>query len=92
VKDGRWVTIADSQFPHERQGLEAVKQLLPDAPPFRAWANFEFRDSRGMRSTCWSSPATRFISSSSSIIAASCAATTTYGCAMATALRILPSS
>lgn len=47
MKDGRWVTIADSQFTHEKQGLEAVKQALPDAPPFRAWANFEFRDNRG---------------------------------------------
>ena len=47
MKDGRWVTIADSQFAHEKQGLDAVKRLLPDAPPFRAWANFEFRDNRG---------------------------------------------
>lgn len=47
MKDGRWVTIADSQFAHEKQGLDAVKQALPDAPPFRAWANFEFRDNRG---------------------------------------------
>ena len=47
MKDGRWVTIADSQFAHEKQGLDAVKQLLPDAPPFRAWVNFEFRDNRG---------------------------------------------
>ncbi len=47
MKDGRWVTIADSQFAHEKQGLEAVKAKLPDAAPFRAWANFEFRDNRG---------------------------------------------
>ena len=47
MKDGRWVTIAESQFAHEKQGLEIVKQLLPDASPFRAWANFEFRDNRG---------------------------------------------
>ncbi|RWA20893.1 NERD domain-containing protein [Mycolicibacterium elephantis] len=47
MEDGRWVTIADSQFAHEKQGLDVVKQLLPDAPPFRAWANFEFRDNRG---------------------------------------------
>jgi len=47
VKDGRWVTIAESQFDHEKQGLEAVKRILPDAEPFRAWANFEFRDNRG---------------------------------------------
>ena len=26
MKDGRWVTIADSQFAHEKQGLDAVKQ------------------------------------------------------------------
>lgn len=47
MQDDRWVTIADSQFEHEKQGLEAIKQALPDAPPFRAWANFEFRDNRG---------------------------------------------
>ena len=47
MKDGRWVTIADSQFAHEKQGLEIVKALLPDAPPLRAWAKFEFRDNRG---------------------------------------------
>ena len=47
MKDGRWVTIAESQFAHEKQGLEIVKALLPDASPFRAWANFEFRDNRG---------------------------------------------
>lgn len=47
MKDGRWVTIADSQFAHEKEGLAAVKRALPDAAPFRAWANFEFRDNRG---------------------------------------------
>ena len=47
MRDGRWVTVAESQFAHEKQGLEIVKALLPDAPPFRAWSNFEFRDSRG---------------------------------------------
>ncbi|OBJ86069.1 protein kinase [Mycobacterium gordonae] len=47
MKDGRWVQIAESQFAHEQQGLDAIRELLPDAPPFRAWANFEFRDNRG---------------------------------------------
>lgn len=47
MKDGRWVTIAESQFDHEQRGLEAIKRRLPDAEPFRAWANFEFRDNRG---------------------------------------------
>ncbi|RVW03217.1 BREX system serine/threonine kinase PglW [Rhodococcus spongiicola] len=47
MQDGRWVEISPSQFDHETKGLDWIKQLLPDAPPFRAWSNFEFRDSRG---------------------------------------------
>lgn len=47
MKDARWVQIAESQFAHEQEGLELVKQALPDAAPYRAWANFEFRDTRG---------------------------------------------
>ncbi len=47
MQDGRWTEVSTSQFDHEKLGLELVKQLLPDAPPFRAWANFEFRDNRG---------------------------------------------
>lgn len=47
MRDGRWLQIAESQFAHEQQGLDAIKEALPDAPPFRAWANFEFRDNRG---------------------------------------------
>ncbi|CAM3438704.1 BREX system serine/threonine kinase PglW [Mycobacterium frederiksbergense] len=47
MRDDRWVQIAESQFAHEQEGLELVKQALPDAPPYRAWANFEFRDNRG---------------------------------------------
>lgn len=33
MKDGRWVTIAESQFAHEKQGLEIVKVLMPDTAP-----------------------------------------------------------
>ncbi len=47
MKDGRWVIIADSQFTHEKQGLEAVKQALPDAPPFRASEFFKVDESSG---------------------------------------------
>ncbi|MBY6413366.1 BREX system serine/threonine kinase PglW [Rhodococcus sp. BP-252] len=47
MQDGRWVEVSPSQFDHEKEGLDLVKALLPDAPPFRAWSNFEFRDSRG---------------------------------------------
>ncbi|GGF99368.1 protein kinase [Rhodococcoides trifolii] len=47
MKDGRWVEVSPSQFAHEQAGLDVVKALLPDAPPFRAWSNFEFRDNSG---------------------------------------------
>ena len=47
AEQGRWVEVSPSQFTYETEGLEIVRQLLPDQPPFRAWSNFEFRDSRG---------------------------------------------
>lgn len=43
----RWIEVSPSQFTHETEGLEIVRQLLPDQAPFRAWSNFEFRDGRG---------------------------------------------
>ncbi|WP_280274516.1 BREX system serine/threonine kinase PglW [Nocardia wallacei] len=45
--DDRWVEVSPSQFSWEQEGLQIVRQLLPDAPPFRAWSNFEFRDNHG---------------------------------------------
>lgn len=45
--DDRWVEVSPSPFEHEREGLEYIRQLLPDVSPYRAWSNFEFRDSRG---------------------------------------------
>jgi len=36
------VEVTPSQFAHERAGLLAVRDLLPDADPYRAWANLEF--------------------------------------------------
>ena len=45
--DDRWVEVTPSQFPHEAEGLALVRAILPDETPFRAWSNFEFRDSRG---------------------------------------------
>lgn len=47
VHSDRWVEVSPSPFDHEREGLERIKEILPDAPPFRAWSNFEFRDNRG---------------------------------------------
>lgn len=43
----RWVTISDSEFAHEREGLDALGDLIPDAAPYRLWTNFEFQDSQG---------------------------------------------
>lgn len=43
----RWVEISESKFTHEAEGLRLVRELLPDVEPFRAWSNFEFRDTHG---------------------------------------------
>ncbi|RLQ04570.1 BREX system serine/threonine kinase PglW [Micromonospora sp. BL1] len=43
----RWIEVSPSQFPHEAEGLALVRAIMPDETPFRAWSNFEFRDSRG---------------------------------------------
>jgi serine/threonine protein kinase len=43
----RWVEVTPSQFPHETEGLNLLRDLLPDEPPFHAWTNFEFRDGQG---------------------------------------------
>ncbi|MDN5916638.1 MAG: BREX system serine/threonine kinase PglW [Pseudonocardia sp.] len=45
--DPRWEEITPSQFTHEAEGLRLVRELLPSAPPYRAWSNFEFRDGQG---------------------------------------------
>lgn len=43
----RWIEVTASQFPHEAEGLDHIRRLLPAVAPFRAWSNFEFRDSHG---------------------------------------------
>jgi hypothetical protein len=43
----RWMEVTPSQFTHEAEGLALVRALLPGNAPFRAWSNFEFRDSHG---------------------------------------------
>ena len=37
-----WTTVAESQFPWERDALEFIRQRFPDHEPYRAWSNFEF--------------------------------------------------
>jgi serine/threonine protein kinase len=46
-QDQRWIEVTPSQFTHEAEGLNVVRSLLPQSPPFRAWSNFEFRDGQG---------------------------------------------
>ena len=43
----RWIEVTPSQFPHEAEGLNIVRSLLPGNAPFRAWSNLEFRDGQG---------------------------------------------
>lgn len=43
----RWIEVSPSEFDHERAGLAYLKQILPDASPYRAWTNFEFMDEQG---------------------------------------------
>ncbi|HEY5835158.1 BREX system serine/threonine kinase PglW [Streptomyces sp.] len=47
MRDGRWETVTDSEFQHERRGLEAIREKLPDAEPWRAWSNFTFTAGTG---------------------------------------------
>jgi len=47
MRDGRWETVTDSEFKHERRGLEAIRERLPDSEPWRAWSNFTFTSGTG---------------------------------------------
>ncbi|MFD5635753.1 BREX system serine/threonine kinase PglW [Streptomyces sp. NPDC127077] len=47
MQDGRWVTVTESEFDHERRGLEAIREKLPDSDPWRAWSNFTFTANTG---------------------------------------------
>ncbi|WP_190817011.1 NERD domain-containing protein [Saccharopolyspora pogona] len=47
MRDGRWVTVTESEFQHERRGLEAIRERLPDSEPWRAWSNFTFTANSG---------------------------------------------
>ncbi|WP_369201492.1 BREX system serine/threonine kinase PglW [Streptomyces sp. PU-14G] len=47
MREGRWTTVTESEFDHERRGLEAIRQKLPDADPWRAWSNFTFTANAG---------------------------------------------
>ncbi|MEO1744819.1 MAG: protein kinase, partial [Cyanobacteria bacterium J06629_9] len=42
-----WITVAESNFDHEREALEFVRSQFPGHEPYRAWSNFEFIASDG---------------------------------------------
>jgi serine/threonine protein kinase len=42
MQSPRWTAIQESEFPWEREALTYLRDRLPDAEPFRAYANFEF--------------------------------------------------
>ncbi|WP_280447668.1 protein kinase domain-containing protein [Nocardia cyriacigeorgica] len=45
--DDRWVEVSKSAFAHEADGLAMLRYVVPKAPPYRAWTNFEFMDNHG---------------------------------------------
>jgi serine/threonine protein kinase len=46
-QDERWVEVSRSAYAHEAEGLQLLKDLIPDASPYRVWTNFEFMDTNG---------------------------------------------
>jgi serine/threonine protein kinase len=47
MKPPHWTEVTPSQYEWERQGLEFIREGLPDHEPYRAWSNFEFVASDG---------------------------------------------
>ncbi|UJB43993.1 NERD domain-containing protein [Streptomyces sp. A1-5] len=47
MRDDRWTSVTESEFPHEQRGLEAIRERLGDNDPWRAWANFTFTAASG---------------------------------------------
>ncbi|MFJ7342450.1 BREX system serine/threonine kinase PglW [Streptomyces sp. NPDC101110] len=47
MREGRWTTVTESDYEHERRGLEAIRRRLPDEEPWRAWSNFTFTAASG---------------------------------------------
>ncbi|MCD0452636.1 BREX system serine/threonine kinase PglW [Actinocorallia sp. API 0066] len=47
MREGRWTAVTESEYEHERRGLEAIRRRLPDEEPWRAWSNFTFTAASG---------------------------------------------
>ncbi|MFB6844813.1 BREX system serine/threonine kinase PglW [Streptomyces sp. NPDC056373] len=48
----RWFQPRRSGFAWEQEGLEHVRQLMPDAEPYRAWVTFQFTGPSGRVNEC----------------------------------------
>ncbi|MEU2179632.1 BREX system serine/threonine kinase PglW [Streptomyces thermolilacinus] len=48
----RWFQPRRSGFGWEQEGLDHVRQLMPDAEPYRAWATFQFTGPSGRVNEC----------------------------------------
>lgn len=48
----RWFQERTSPYPWEQDGLDHVKQLMPQAEPYRAWATFSFTAASGRINEC----------------------------------------
>ncbi|MFW6695738.1 BREX system serine/threonine kinase PglW [Streptomyces sp. MAR4 CNX-425] len=48
----RWFQPRRSPYPWEQEGLEHVRQLMPPAEPYRAWATFQFTGPSGRVNEC----------------------------------------
>ncbi|MDX3579767.1 BREX system serine/threonine kinase PglW [Streptomyces sp. FL07-04A] len=48
----RWFQPRRSGFDWEQEGLDHVRQLMPHAEPYRAWATFQFTGSSGRVNEC----------------------------------------
>ncbi|MFD5110143.1 BREX system serine/threonine kinase PglW [Streptomyces cinereoruber] len=48
----RWFQPRRSGFAWEQEGLEHIRQLMPEADPYRAWATFQFTAASGRVNEC----------------------------------------
>lgn len=48
----RWIQLGKSDFPWEQEALDHVRGLMPDAEPYRAWADFTFAARSGHVRQC----------------------------------------
>ncbi|MCK8676034.1 BREX system serine/threonine kinase PglW [Streptomyces lichenis] len=47
MREGRWTTVTESEYDHERNALEKIRERLGDSDPWRAWSNFTFTAGTG---------------------------------------------